>query len=362
MPVNNHILLIDDDRGASEYLGQKLMDEAAYAVSYEYTSQGGLMAAKENKFDIVIAKFGLADLNGVSLIQEIKKIDPDCVIVVLVKENEDPFVLREISELGIYDIVTIPVNLEKLFFLVKKGMQLRFMANEHRRMMQIFSGQNNVLQRQNILLAKRIEDSAKNLTRLYEDLRSTYMRTIRALAQAIDARDHYTHSHSENVAKIAVAIAEEMGLSVKDIEIISQACELHDIGKIGIEDNILTKPSSLTSEEWQQVKRHPVTGAQILEPLTFLQDVVEIVRQHHEHYDGSGYPAGRRGEDIILGARIIHLADAYEAMRSERAYRKKPLTKEEAISEINTNSGSQFDPKVVEVFLRIVDHVSDLFP
>lgn len=357
MPVNNSILLINDETELSKNLGEKLMGEAAYAVSFEYSGKDGLRALRENNFDIVIIKFRLQDSDGISLIQGIKRIDPDCVIIVLVKENEDHFFLREISELAIYDIVTIPVNLEKLFFLVKKGMELRLMATEHRRMMQIFGEQNSVLQRQNILLAKRIEESTKNLTRLYEDLRSTYMRTIRALAQAIDARDHYTHSHSENVAKIAVAIAEEMGMSVKEIEIISQACELHDIGKIGIEDNILTKPASLTPEEWEQVKRHPVTGAQILEPLTFLQDVVEIVRQHHENYDGSGYPAGRRAEDILLGARIIHLADAYEAMRSERAYRKIPLTKEEAISEINVNSGKQFDPKVVEVFLRIVENL-----
>jgi HD-GYP domain-containing protein (c-di-GMP phosphodiesterase class II) len=103
------------------------------------------------------------------------------------------------------------------------------------------------------------------------------------------------------------------------------------------------------------MKRHPLTAAQILEPLTFLNQVVDIVRQHHERYDGSGYPAGLKGEEIILGARILHLADAYETMRSARAYRKTPLSKEEAIGEIKKNRGTQFDPKVVEVFLRVVD-------
>lgn len=181
------------------------------------------------------------------------------------------------------------------------------------------------------------------------------MRTIKVLAHAIDARDHYTHSHSENVARYAVAVATELGLSAKQIETIREACELHDLGKIGIEDSILTKPSGLTSEEWEQIKRHPAIGAQILEPLTFLNDVIELVRQHHEHYDGSGYPQGRRGDDILIGARIIHLVDAYEAMRSARSYRKVPRTKSEAIEEIKRNNGTQFDPKVVEVFLRIAD-------
>jgi putative nucleotidyltransferase with HDIG domain len=184
------------------------------------------------------------------------------------------------------------------------------------------------------------------------------MRTIKALAQAIEARDHYTHSHSENVAKIAMAIATEMSLPAVEIETIKEACELHDLGKIGIEDAILLKPTSLTSQEWDQIKKHPITGAQILEPLTFLNDVIELVRQHHEHYDGSGYPEGRRGEDILLGARIIHLADAYEAMRSSRSYRKMPLSREDAIIEIKKHSGTQFDPRVVESFMRIVDKLS----
>ncbi len=208
-----------------------------------------------------------------------------------------------------------------------------------------------------MLVARRVVDATTNLSRLYEHLGSTYMRTIKVLAQAIDARDHYTHSHSENVSRYAITIANYMRLPAKEIEILRQACELHDLGKIGIEDSILLKSSSLTELEWEQVRKHPVIGAQILEPLTFLNGVVDLVRQHHEHYDGTGYPEGRKGNDILLGARIIHVADAYEAMRSARSYRKKPLTKEEAVLEIKRNSGTQFDPKIVEAFLKVVDNL-----
>jgi len=137
--------------------------------------------------------------------------------------------------------------------------------------------------------------------------------------------------------------------------LVRQAAELHDLGKIGISDSILLKPSGLTPAEWEEIKKHPTIGAQILEPLTFLNGVVDLVRQHHEHYDGTGYPEGRKGEDIFLGARIIHVADSYEAMRSARSYRKIPLLKEEAILEIKLNSGTQFDPRIVEAFLKIVD-------
>ncbi len=354
MVFHNRILLINDDLGVSRYIEDNLVIEAGYLVSSEHSAQAGLLALKQNTFDLIIAEFGMPDSGGVALIQGLKKIDPDCIIIIFMKEN-DPGALKEISELGVYDSITVPVNFEKLDLLVKKGIELRLLTAAHRKQAQIFIEQNNSLQKQNVLLAKRIEESAKNLTRLYEDLRSTYMRTIRALAQAIDARDHYTHSHSENVAKYAVAIAGEMGLSAKETETIREACELHDLGKIGIEDNILSKSSNLTAEEWEQIKRHPIMGAQILEPLTFLNTVIDLVKQHHEHYDGSGYPEGRKEDDILLGARIIHLADAYESMRSARSYRKLPLTKEETILEIKKSSGTQFDPQIVEVFLRVVD-------
>jgi putative nucleotidyltransferase with HDIG domain len=331
-----------------------LTANAGHVVSVESNSHFGLENFRRNGFDIVIVKFGMPDLDGFSLIKELRKIDPECIIIVLIEEA-NPRLIKDIYNMGAYDFINHPINLEKLFFLVKKGMDLRSLIMAHHKLTDGLEEQNKALQKQNTLLARRIEESTKNLTRLYEDLRQTYMRTIKVLAQAIDARDHYTHSHSENVAKYAVAIAEQMHLSANEIALIRDACELHDLGKIGIEDNILGKPSTLTPSEWEQVKRHPQTGAQILEPLTFLDGVIDLVKQHHEHYDGSGYPEGRKSEDILLGARIIHVADAYEAMRSARSYRLVPLTKEQAIQEIKRNSGTQFDPKVVEAFLKVVD-------
>lgn len=356
MPAKNRILLINDDEPISRYLGEKLITEEGYAVIFEYTCLAGLSALKNSSFDVVIGKFGMPDLDGVSLVKSIKKIDPDVIVIAFIDE-EGPDTLKEIAVLGVYDFISKPVNMEKLLLLIRKGMELRGSIIAQRKLSQSFSEQNSALQKQNILLAQRIEESTKNLTRLYEDLRSTYMRTIKALAQAIDARDHYTHSHSENVGRYAIVIAEELGLSAKEIETIREACELHDLGKIGIEDSILSKPSPLTADEWEQVKKHPTTGAQILEPLTFLNDVIDLVRQHHEHFDGTGYPEGRSSEDILLGARIIHVADAYESMRSARSYRKIPLTKEDAVAEIKIHSGTQFDPKLVEVFLRVVDRL-----
>lgn len=356
MPSKNRVLLINDDEPVSRYIGDKLVNDAGYSVVFEYTCQAGLAALKQASFDVVIGSFGMPDLDGVSLVKSIKKLDPDIIVIAFIAE-EDPVVLKEISLLGVYDFISKPVDTDKLSLLIRKGVELRLSISAQRKLTQSYSEQNAALQKQNVLLARRIEESTKNLTRLYEDLRSTYMRTIRVLAQAIDARDHYTHSHSENVARYAVAIAEELGLPAKEIETIRDACELHDLGKIGVEDSILSKPASLTPEEWEQIKKHPTMGAQILEPLTFLNNVIDLVRQHHEHFDGSGYPEGRSREDIILGARIIHIADAYESMRSARSYRKVPLTKEEAVEEIKKYSGTQFDPKLVQVFLKVVDRL-----
>lgn len=354
MAERTKVLLICDDETVTRTLKQYLTEKGGYALAVEQSGNGGILALQENIQDVVVIKFSLFDIGNRELILGLKKVDPNCVIIAYLKQY-DSQLLDDLAGAGIYDFVSEPLNLEKFFFLIKKGTQLHLLLSANHKLAQGIKEHNLTLERQNILLAKRIEESTKNLTRLYENLHSTYLRTIKVLAQAIDARDHYTHSHSENVARYAESIAREMGLSVKEAETIREACELHDLGKIGIEDSILSKAGPLNDEEWRQIRQHPATGAQILEPLTFLNDVIALIRQHHEHYDGSGYPEGRKGEDILLGARVIHLADAYEAMRSARSYRKQPLSKEAAVAEIKRNSGKQFDPRVVAAFLKIVD-------
>ncbi|MCD6228404.1 MAG: response regulator [Candidatus Omnitrophica bacterium] len=190
--------------------------------------------------------------------------------------------------------------------------------------------------------------------RLYSTLEDSYIRTVTALTSAIDAKDHYTKSHSEHVSQYAVAIGREMGLSEREIEEIRQACQLHDLGKIGVHDYILTKPGKLTPEEWEEIRQHSLKSAEILKPLIFLGEAIDLIKQHHERYDGKGYPYGLKGDQIKLGARIIAVADSFDAMTTDRPYRRA-RTKEEAIEEIKKCSGTQFDPKVVEAFLRIVD-------
>lgn len=348
------VLIIDSDQqdALSIFSKERLALNKEYSICFESSLKSGVEKFKESYFDVVIVKFDTLEYR--TFITELKKIDPDACIIVYIGKD-DPETIEGLTNAGVYECIIQPLNSEKLSFLLRKGAGLHSILLANRKLLQSLHEHNAALQKQNLLLVNRVEDLTKNLVRLYEDLRTTYMRTIKTLAQVIDAKDHYTHSHSQSVAKYAVAIAEEMHLSAKDVELIREACELHDLGKIGIQDSILSKSSALSPEEWKEIKKHPITGAQILEPLTFLSGVTDIIRQHHENFDGSGYTQGLSGDNILLGARIIHLVDAYEAMRSARSYRKVPLTKHEAILEIKNNSGTQFDPGIVKAFLKIVD-------
>jgi putative nucleotidyltransferase with HDIG domain len=189
-------------------------------------------------------------------------------------------------------------------------------------------------------------------TRLHEEQRNAYIQIIASLAAAIEKKDPYTHGHSEKVAQYSRAIARKMGLSEEMVEQVHMAALLHDIGKIGIKDEVLLKKGTLSYKEYNSVKDHPQFGVSILEKLLFLSPLLPIILHHHEHWDGSGYPKGIKGEQIPLGARIIAVADAFEAMTSERSYRRA-LKKEEALRIIEKCSARFFDPKVVEAFLSI---------
>ena len=195
---------------------------------------------------------------------------------------------------------------------------------------------------------------ARRSFELYTKMRKVYLDTIRALAAAIDAKDPYTKGHSERVAKMSLIIAQELNLSGREIENIEYTALLHDIGKIGIADNILGKVSSLTNKEFDKIKEHTVMGAKIIEPVDFLKNSYKSIYHHHEKYNGKGYPDGLKSEDIPLLARIIAVADAYDAMGSDRPYRKK-LNKDKILKELKDQSGKQFDPEVVKVLISVLD-------
>src|SRR5207253_9653168 len=202
----------------------------------------------------------------------------------------------------------------------------------------------------------------------YAETRELFFGTVSALSQAIDAKDGFTRGHADRVSRIAGAISRHAGLQERMIEQIELAGLLHDIGKIGVEDRILMKPVRLDPDEQELMRRHPIYGASILEPSVSLRPLVPLVLHHHENFDGSGYPEGLKGDDIPLGSRILIVADAYEAMTSDRIYRKA-IGHERAMDQLNRYKGIQFDPAIVRALERLVQkrghdafEVSDLPP
>lgn len=194
--------------------------------------------------------------------------------------------------------------------------------------------------------------NSRNLNQTLETLYTNYRATLRALAEALEARDYETRGHSDRVVAYCLRLGRELGLGHNELIALEQGALLHDIGKIGVRDSILLKAGPLTEDEWAEMRQHIAYGLRIIDRIDFLSGARPVVGQHHEKYDGSGYPAGLRGEAIHINARIFAVADALDAITSDRPYRAaSPYA--HARSEIIANSGYHFDPKVIEAFLRI---------
>jgi HD-GYP domain-containing protein (c-di-GMP phosphodiesterase class II) len=251
-----------------------------------------------------------------------------------------PFMLRErIEDTGVISLLLVPITSRDRLL----GIMVLFYDRER-----------DELESEDLNLVAAIAGQAaiamENAS-LYEDLEMSYFSTVKALARAIEVKDPYTYGHSERVTQYAVAIARKLGLDEWALRNIKYAGALHDIGKLGIAKNILNKPGKLSEEEYLHVKSHPQMGDSIIEPVSFLKEPRDIILHHHERYDGQGYPDGLKGEEIPLGARILAVADSFEAMMSDRPYRSA-LDLHDAIAEIKDNSGTQFDPVVVQVFVE----------
>ncbi|MBU0495069.1 MAG: response regulator [Chloroflexi bacterium] len=193
----------------------------------------------------------------------------------------------------------------------------------------------------------------------YQNLKVFNLQVIASLTTALEARDPYTRGHSERVSRFAVAIAHELGLSDQEIELLRTAGLLHDIGKVRVSDLILNKPGPLTEQEWERMKQHPVVGARIVEDVTSLRDIAPAIRFHHEDFDGRGYPEGLSGRNIPILARVLAVADSFEAMTANRAYRQG-FALDKALTILNAGRGQQWDPHVVDIWYRVVEQSPDL--
>lgn len=233
-----------------------------------------------------------------------------------------------------------------------------FDADEGIKLLQIYASQ-AASSINNAFLHSLVNIKNDELNSTYAQLKVRYMDTIEVLRLAVDAKDEYTRGHSDRVACFAMKIGSECGLLPETLEKLRIAGIFHDVGKIGTADDILLKKESLSTEEYEEVKQHPIKGAMILSAVSMFQDIVPIVRHHHEHMDGSGYPDGIKGDQIELLARIISVADAFDAMMSDRHYRRH-LTLEETRKQLIQGAGSQFDARIVEVFLQMLQNDAEL--
>ncbi|MBI5155437.1 HD-GYP domain-containing protein, partial [Candidatus Poribacteria bacterium] len=193
-------------------------------------------------------------------------------------------------------------------------------------------------------------------SQLSDTLQESYHQMMQALVRTIEAKDEYTMGHTQRVKKYSIGIATEMGFDAERLQKLGVAAELHDIGKIGIKEGIINKPGRLTDEEYRDIKNHVEVGVRILKPIAYLNEIVPWVRGHHERWDGTGYPDGLKGEDCPLEGRVLAMADAFDAMTSQRSY-NKPLTFVEALARIREASGKHFDPQIVEACARYLERL-----
>jgi len=322
------ILVVDDEAAIRRLIRQTLTGEG-----YQCLEAGNANRAMEelhnNKIDLVMLDIKMPGKSGVQLLPEIRVSYPDAMVIMATSITDTGTAIH-CMKLGAYDYITKPFNLDEVALSVDKALEKRRLELENRDYQQH--------------LEQKVEAQAKKI-------REAFFNAITALAYALEAKDRYTSGHSQRVSDISVAIAKELGLPQESINRIELAGRVHDIGKIGMRESVLNKRGQLTDEEFQHVKYHPESGERILIPIVEDKEILRIVRHHHERYAGTGYPDGLSGDEIPLGARILAVADSYDAMTSERPYRGA-MSVETACAEIERGKNTRFDPEVAEAFLR----------
>ena len=355
------VLFVDDEVNILKAL-QRLLRSEHMNVLCASRAQEALELLDKQACQVVVTDQRMPEMSGVDLLSQVRQRFPDIVRMMLTGYTEMDVAVDAINRGEIYRLITKPWNDDELRATIRQAFDHSDLKNEIKRLNQVTREQNFKLQDMNRNLEGKVRDRTKQVAQKHQELRTAYVQTIRALAEAVDAKDAYTRGHSERVGVYASKIAREMTFPKEFIERVYIAGLLHDVGKIGVRDAVITKPDRLTPEEYEEIKAHPEIGYKILEPVEFLRDVAPCVRHHHEWFDGSdrGYPDRLSGDQIPLPSRIILVADTVEAMTSDRPYRKA-LALEAVISEIHKYTGTQFDPKVTGPFLRLIEREGESF-
>lgn len=330
-----HILIVDDERDINEILCDLLGSD--YHCTPAASAEDALAIMRTDEFQLVVSDITMPGMSGLEMLPEVKRISPQTVVVMISGMQTVESAIGALR-LGAFDYLMKPFDLRQVEALVKRAL-------EHQELIV-------AKQRYETQLERLVEERTAALDRALNSLENAYRSTLKALTAALEARDSETHGHSERVVTYSLRLGRECGLNAMQMQSLEFGALLHDIGKIGVPDSILRKPAKLTDEEWERMREHPSHGQQILRGIQFLEGAARVVAQHHEKWDGSGYPSQLQGEEIDLCARIFAVADAFDAMTSDRVYRRGK-SYEAAAQELDDWSGRQFDPEVVAAFHRV---------
>jgi len=333
--VSPRILIVDDEVEITEILADLLSEE--YDCIRAGSAEEALTRLHQSEFQLVISDITMPGMSGLDMIPHVKEFAPDTVVVMISGMQTVESAIGALR-LGAFDYLMKPFDLRQVEAVVKRAL-------EHHDLVV-------AKQRYENHLEELVEQRTIELDKALNSLEGAYRSTLKALTAALETRDSETHGHSERVVSYSLRLGREYGLNSEEMKALEFGSLLHDIGKIGVPDSILRKPAKLTEEEWVRMREHPLHGQQILRGIEFLQGASRVVAQHHEKWDGTGYPLGLRAEEIDINARIFAVADAFDAITSDRVYRRgKPY--EAASQELDDWAGRQFDPKVVEAFHRV---------
>ncbi len=336
-PPLARILVVDDDESIRVAM-VRFLQRCGYGVESAANGSDALCQFETNlAFDAMICDVRMPGLSGPELLPKVLEHDPNLAVLMLSAVNDAPTAAHVLAS-GAVDYLVKPIELRALQDAV-----IRALARRQTRMEK---------DRFDARIQDEVELRTAELEQEKESLRLLSVSVVETLIIAMEAKDVYLRGHSQRVADLAAEIAIELGQSQDVVERIRLAGRLHDVGKIGIREEILNKPSALTAAEFEHVKQHVRIGIEILRPLQQLEHVLEFIHDHHEHWDGSGYPRGIGGEHITLGGRILAGADAFDALTSQRAYRD-PMRADDSLAYLGTVSGALLDPQIVKA-LQVV--------
>lgn len=335
--MNDWILVVDDDTSNLK-MASRILSEENMRVSCLKSGEDAIKFLGGNRPDLILLDVHMPGMDGFETMAAIKenKTTADIPVIFLTADDDSNTETKGL-ETGAMDFIRKPFVPEVLLIRVRHMIDLTRLQAD---------------------LSQEVEKKTQEVTAQHEKIERISMQIVKALSGAIDAKDTYTNGHSTRVADYSKEIARRAGLSQEAQNDIYMMGLLHDVGKIGIPDAIINKPAKLTDEEYSIIQNHPVMGAKILKNITEFPKLSIGARWHHERYDGKGYPDGISGDDIPLEARIIAIADAYDAMSSRRSYRDV-LPQEQVRGEVQKGKGTQFDPEFAQIMLSMIDEDTD---